>query len=255
MRPAYPDAYADIRKKTAPEDENRPVAKGEFVELIKKLNPDQRVQLQNAIAVFKLLIKVLPKVRENFDESKETITARTQSTSNKVTQSILIALRRKEVDDKLATSIRLQLYNAYLLASEFENAVQLYSPLKIFVGERMRGIYALSAQIRSVIFKNSMLEQYFMTTPNSRAGLLKIFTNPSMTSATPNPDLLEPLYHFGNRLPIYFLLSNCTDITGGLCGNCDASTEERLRLIISGNFKGIDKGFLGRVCEFASTFS
>jgi hypothetical protein len=242
------DAYANLLKGNTEKDLDKPVAKGEYQQRIAALSTDNRAKLGKSVTLFRALIKVLPEVRRTFKETQEEIKANTEVEVEKALRSILIGLRKGDVGSTLSDSIQLQLYNAYLWASDFEKAIDLYPPLRDYVGGRMNGIFVLSENLREVIRKHRMIEDYFKETTNSRGPLMTILADP----IKPDPKMLDSLFHFGCLLPLFYLLSNCADVKEGICGNCSATSEDRVRAILGGSIK---EGLLNRLCEFAKSFA
>lgn len=249
------DLYESILKGAKKKDDDtRPLAKGEFAKLLAEQKGDKRAQVAQAAELFQELQRELPRVRPRDGQTPEAIRARTALEIHKAARAVIGAMRRDEMSMEVVNSIRLQLYQASLMADDFEKAINLYPPLKSFVGERMRGIYALAENTRWVV-SNAMLKHYFESTANAEAGLLRILQDKSMVTDTPDPRFQDALYHFGTRLPIFYLLANCSEISQGLCGNCSASSEDRLRRILGPQFSVIPLGLIGRLCSFASSFA
>ncbi len=249
------DAYANLSGKGKNSDENEPLQPGEFTARITALSVGKRAQLQVVINLFKELSKILLKSREKLTATDAEVKAHKEVELEKASKTILTALRREEIGKPLVEAITLQLYEASVLADDFEKAINLYPELKNAVAGSMRGIYVLSQGLREKIFKHDMLDNYFLQTPNSREGLLAILLDKSMTTDTPDKQLIASLFHFGTLLPVYFLLASCSDLTGGVCGNCNSTTEERIRLIFGDAFRTIKPGLLNRLCQFASDFA
>lgn len=249
------DAYASIAASTKhKDDDTRPLEKGEFAKLLKEQPGDSMIQLAKAADLFKALSEELPKARLREKETQASIKSHTQLEIQKAARSIIGAMRRKDVTVAVVDSVRLQVYQASILADNYEKAIGLYPLLKSMVGERMRGIYVLAENRRETVLRHAMLSHYFESVPNAEDGLLKIFQDKSMTSATPDPKFQPAIYHFGTKLPIFYLLANCSQIAQGLCGNCSGTSEERLRKILGSQFDVVKPGLIGRLCSFASSF-
>lgn len=253
------DAYADLVKGATKEtDYEKPPKPGEYAELIGKLSPDKQAQFRLAVVTFKELSKILPNTRESFDETKEKIKARTEVELETAAKTMLVALRKGNVGSELQESIKKQLYKAYLKANEFNQALDLYPALRSIIGGRMNGILALETKIRERILKVHSLQDYFETIKESRKNLLQIleaYTPGDEKTFMTVPNRSNLLFYFGSILPMYYLLSSCADLTGGLCGNCNSSTETRVRLLVGNSIQGVKPGILTRVCEFASSFA
>jgi hypothetical protein len=161
-------------------------------------------------------------------------------------KSILVALRRDDITSDLANTVKFQLFYAYRDANEFEKAVALFPTLRDMIGGRMRGIYVLAEGS-----KGQLLDSYFKKIPNAYAGLIKAIPDPK----SPTPDSLRALYHFGTLLPLYFLLSSCVHLERGVCGNCTANSEEKIRAILGPGMASVKTGLLSRLCTFASNFA
>lgn len=242
------DAYANLGRSSA-NDETRAVEKGEFSKLIGKLSGDKRAQLQQAVLVFKELTTELPKMRITTTEDSATVKAMTDVEVEKAAKSILVALRKDTVGPALTESIKDQLYRTLVYSNQFDRAVNLYPDLKALVGGRLNGIYALIE--RPMKIRSPMLEDYFKATLNAREGLIAVL----LKKTALNPDDMAALFHFGSRLPIYYLLSSHVDLKGGLCGNSNSTTEPRVRHIVGESLSNIPEGLFSRVCSFAATYA
>ncbi len=249
------DPYSSLLRSAKPggaEADSRPLQKGEYGILIAKLTGEKRVLIQNVIALFRLWVAEIPKIR--FPSGPDELAAAKAAAEGRVeafARTLLTALRREEITPELDTMIRKLLYNTYLASWDFEKAVALNPEMKAAVGGRLQGIYALHRKLGGRFRKSDLLDNYFSKTPNAREGLIKILQDPTITSGVLN----GPLFHFGSLLPIYYLLSNCVDFSSGLCGNCEGTSEERLRLILGDSLSTVKLGLLPRLCEFASSFS
>lgn len=248
-------AYDSLLKDSGADDATRPLQPGEYVSLIGKLAGEQKAQFNQSILIFKELVKELPKVRDSFDESSEVIEARVNLETEKAAKTILIALRKKDVGEALRADLKKQLFYAAVMASDFEKALNIYPKFKAQAGGRMNGILALGAKLRETLLKYDMLEQYFRAIPNSRDGLLQVLLRPELPEGKLSPQQLDLLFHFGSRVPLYYLLSSCTHLKEGVCGNCSGTSETRMRLLIGDSMDGIRPGILQRLCQFASEYA
>lgn len=236
------DTIADTNKETAP------LKKGEYEELIAKQPLAKKVIIQDAIAILKNLIVQLEK-------NPLTKGEKANDEAEHFSRSILVALRKDEVDNRIIDPLKLRLYEAYLANIQFQKAIDLYPNLKKAVGERMKGIYVLSDIKSRITGRMNKLEDYFNKTTNAREGLLEVLSHPSMSTTTPDPTLIGRLFHFGTRLPLYYLLAECSDIERGVCGKCDSKSEDYVRRIIGPSMGSIKPELLMRLCYFARKFA
>lgn len=262
-----PDIYGDLLKKSSGDSDTGPVKPGEFADLIGKLSGEKKALLQRSLVLFKDLSKALSNRVAQSGDSRGATKDNTDIQIEKAAKEILVALRRDTVGAELEAQVRAQLYEAYLDSNEFEKAVALYPTLKSNVGGRLKGIYVLDMSVgliklsmstleKLALARGSMLGDYFSKITNAREGLVEILRNPSVKTPIPGVGSLDRLFHFGSRLPLYYLLSNCADLANGTCGNCersnDTTVEIRIRLITGDSLKGVPEGILKRVCQFAT---
>lgn len=243
-------------KKKEDLDINRPPEPGEYARRVSTLSGDRRAILQQAVVIFKELDKTLADARRDLSETKEMAKAANNVEIETAAKKILVALRKDDVGPALVESIKQQYYVGLIYADRYDKALNLYPALKIAIGARLTGIYSLIERVKIFSFGEGILYRYFKTTPNSREGLHRILLKPGVTtSGILNPDDQEALYHFGSRLPLYYLITSDLQLPEGVCGNGDDTTEDRIRHIFGTSMASIPRGLFDRLCGFAAAYA
>lgn len=254
------DPYTSVFGSLQPA-EFKPPTPGEFEELSAKLPPDQKAELNKSVTLFKKYGEVLKKDRTL--SSATDVTQHREVELENASKDILIALRGRSVGPKLYESLKVRLYQAYINAHEFLNAIDLYPYLKKQVGARLQGIAVLTASKKTKTgfrSSSSIVDDFYSKVPGITDELIEIFKprqDGKILKPPPTISDVDLVFRLGCTLPIYYLLVTSVDFSKGICNGDPANLEKQLRSILSyavdsNNFK---PDLFRRICHFAGVTS